>query len=108
MRKLLAGLLMVPCMAHAEFWTGNDLLNRLNDTEAMGRVTGLGYIIGIADAFQKVSICMPSQVTAGQARDVVKEFLEKNASVRHFSADSLVTEALTRAWPCQNKKGTRS
>lgn len=31
MKKLIAGLLFVPCMANAEFLDGNGLLSRMTD-----------------------------------------------------------------------------
>ncbi len=103
MRKLLAGLLMVPCMAHAEFWTGNMLLERIRSGESYDRGTALGYILGVSDFGQNVSHCSGSQVTAGQTRDVVKQYLEQNPALRDISADLLVSMALKQAWPCAQK-----
>ena len=42
MKKLIAALLMMPAMAHAEFWTGNNLYDRLTSSDVLERVQGLG------------------------------------------------------------------
>ena len=49
----------------------------------------------------------PRNITAGQAQDVVKRYLENNPEKRHFSADSLVINAVAQVWPCANRGGTR-
>jgi len=107
MKKLIASLLFVPCMASAEFMDGNGLLSRMNDSETVPRVAALGYVQGAADVYVGTKICMPKNVTAGQARDVVKQYLEINPEKRHYSADSLVLNALAQVWPCANRGGTR-
>ena len=107
MKKLIAGLLFVPCMASAEFMDGNGLLSRMNDSETVPRVAALGYVQGVADVYAGTKICMPKNVTAGQARDVAKQYLEINPEKRHYSADSLVLNALAQVWPCANRGGTR-
>jgi hypothetical protein len=38
---------------------------------------------------------------------VVKQYLELNPERRHYSADSLVVNALSQVWPCANRGGTR-
>ncbi len=108
MKKLIVGLLFVPCMASAEFLDGNGLLSRMNDSESIPRMVALGYVQGVADVYARVKVCAPQNVTAGQARDVVKQYLELNPERRHYSADSLVVNALAQVWPCaNNRSGTR-
>jgi hypothetical protein len=106
MKQLIVGLLFVPCIASAEFMDGNGLLSRMNDSETVPRMVALGYVQGVADVFARVKICAPQNVTAGQARDVVKQYLEINPDRRHYSADSLVLNALAQVWPCA-RGGTR-
>lgn len=111
MKKLIAILLCAPCMAYAEFWTGNMLLQRINSTEFWDRGMALGYILGVSDTGQNSTHCSGSQVTAGQTRDVVKQYLEQNPSIRDISADVLVTIALGQAFPCpkdKKKSGSKS
>ena len=105
MKKLIVGLLFVPCMASAEFLTGNDLLSRMNSDEVVQRMFALGYVAGVSDAQQHVFSCPPSGVTNGQVRDVAKSYIEANPGIRHKTADMLVTDALKQAWPCANNRG---
>jgi hypothetical protein len=105
MRKLIATLLFVPCIASAEFLSGNDLLSRINSDETIQRMFALGYVAGVSDAQQHVFSCPPSGVTNGQVRDVVKSYLEANPGIRHKTADLLVTDALKQVWPCANNRG---
>lgn len=109
MRKLLATLLMVPCIAHAEFWTGNNLYNKMNSVETMDRIHALGYVMGVFDTAAGVDHCGQTMgnITSGQARDVAKQYLDQNPALRDMAADVLVRVAFSRAWPCpkSNNKG---
>ena len=105
MKKLLIAIIMVPTMAHAEFVNGNDLLSRLQSSDYMDRMYALGYVLGVFDAGQHIRHCSPNGVgvSAGQIQDMVKQYLEQNPSLRNFSADVLVTDAIRRVWPCKSK-----
>jgi len=105
MKKLIAGLLFAPCMASAEFMDGNTLLSKMNDSDVIPRAVSLGYVQGVIDVFVRTKVCPPQNITAGQARDVVKQYLEINPEKRHYSADSLVVNAIAQVWPCRG--GTR-
>ena len=105
MRKVIASLLFIPSIGCAEFLDGNGLLSRMNDSETVPRMVALGYVQGVADVYARVKVCAPQNVTAGQARDVVKQYLEINPDRRHYSADSLVLNALSQTWPCANNRG---
>jgi len=106
MKKLLITLALVGATsAHAEFYTGNELLAQMRSSSMHEQGVALGYVAGVADSFTKVTICIPANsVTLGQAVDVVRQHLESNPDRRHFSADSLAYNALFRAWPCADKK----
>jgi hypothetical protein len=104
MKKLLILTAFTCGMAHAEFYTGNDLLERLNGTDVQRNIA-LGYVGGVADALNNRIICMPS-ATLGQTRDIVKQYLENNPSIRHYSADSLIQSVLSSTWPCAKKGST--
>lgn len=111
MKKLLAGLLMVPCMAHANFINGNELWKYLNDTDYFSKGHSLGYITGVFDAYRGTHHCPPANgggITAGQVQDIVKQYLAANPQIRNIGADLLIMMALAQTWPCQNKKGTKS
>ena len=105
MRKLLAAVLMVPAMSNAEFVSGNDLLSKMNSSDYMDKTYALGYVLGAADAAQSIKVCIPNNagVNAGQVHDIVKQYLNANPSVRNYSADLIVTDALKRIWPCATK-----
>ena len=107
MRKLLATLLFVPTMAQAEFWTGNNLYNKLEDQDTIHKVQGIGYIMGVYDVYVNVTFCPPSEVgiTVGQIKDMVHAWLRANPNQRHRNAEALVNEAFKQAWPCANRSG---
>ena len=88
--------------AHAEFYSGNDLLEIMRGNEYQ-KLIALGYVSGVADALQNAVICIPATVTSGQVRDMVKANLEANPTSRHYSADSLISNHLAKVWPCAKK-----
>jgi hypothetical protein len=109
MKKFLVTLIMVPAMAHAEFFTGNQLLAKMNSTEVSERIQAIGYIQGVFDTGQHLKHCAPDNagITAGQIQDITRSYLEKNPAVRNLSADLLITEALRKIWPCANQNKGR-
>ena len=105
MKKLLVALLMVPAVAHAGFLDGNELFKRMTSSDVTDRIHALGYVVGVYDAYESDNHCAPSGVTAGQVRDVVKLYFDRNPEVRNYQADILIRDALRRVWPCAKKKG---
>ena len=104
MKRLIATLVMsTSLMAHAEFYTGNDLLNKINADNAIDRMVGLGYVMGVFDTVNGIDHCPPDNVTSGQIRDMVRNHLVASPSVRHLSADLQVRYVLKNAWPCAKK-----
>ena len=104
MKKLLAAILFVPVMAHAEFKTGNELLSDMQSENIVNKMAALGYIMGVTDALRGTTHCPPAEVTAGQLRDMIKSTLESAPQIRHYTADAIVSAVLGKAWPCANKK----
>lgn len=104
MKHTLTALALVASTAHAEFMDGNKLLADMNGSQ-MKQMHAIGYVIGVTDALTSVTVCMPRNVTSGQAHDMVKQYLEDNPGVRHFSADSLVNRVLSNVWPCKKGSG---
>jgi hypothetical protein len=110
----------------AQTLTGNELLARCkgqlsdrrlanNENWCEGFLLGFsnGYIVGLIDgapdAFQKDgnadrSLCIPENVTIGQARDVIVRFLEQNPAMRHGTAAYLSFTALSQAFPCPSRR----
>lgn len=93
-------LLALCTTAHAEFYDGNKLLERLTSTSAYERGVGLGYVMGVHDTMQGVNHCPPKNAQAGQVRDLVENYLTNTPANRHYSGDSLVLQALKIAFPC--------
>lgn len=108
MKKLLLIAALVPAIGHAEFLTGNDLLNLLNGDTYSERGNALGYIMGVTDTLQGVAHCPPRDVTSGQIRDMVRNYLTNVPGERHNSADVLVARVLKASWPCQNNQRRNS
>ena len=109
MKKLLVALLMVPAIARAEFWSGNDLYAKLGSAEVTDRIQGLGYVMGIYDAQVHVIFCPPTEqgINAGQVKDMVYQYLNVYPGQRHRQAYALVSETFRAVWPCQNKNPGR-
>ena len=104
MKKILASLLFVPVMAHAEFWTGNNLLENMKGSE-VDQIQAYGYVMGVFDTSSGVDHCgnRVRHITVSQVNDVAKRYLEQNPALRHHAADLLVRAALGLSWPCPKK-----
>lgn len=105
MKKRLITLLSALVCASANagvFWDGNRLYNKLTG-DSGDRMQALGYIMGVSDAVDAILVCAPANATAGQLNDMVKQYLDQYPSIRHLAADSIVTRALERVWPCEKK-----
>jgi hypothetical protein len=107
MKKLAAALigLTICASARAEFWSGNDLLQRLQSTEIVNQMAGLGYVMGVFDAAQGAGHCAPNNtgISTGQVRDMARLWLEQNPVQRNMSADRLVVQMLSEIWPCRGR-----
>ena len=103
MRKILTAALLVCGSAHAQFFTGNDLLTRLNADNSIDRTLAIGFIMGVYDSSLLLEHCPPSNVTAGQVRDMVAKDLYNGAAARHLPAAAFVAYTLSAAWPCAKK-----
>lgn len=104
-KRLLPLLLALALPAHAQYMSGNDLLERLNDNDsAVKRSVALGYILGVADGLDGQEVCVQRSVQAGQVRDVVHQWLRDNPALRHLPAAAIVAGSLSRVWPCQTGK----
>lgn len=102
MKRALIMALMVGS-AHAEFMDGNKLLSDLQSGYVENRMYGMGYIIGIADMGRGYINCMPENATAGQIRDMVKNYLENTPAERHQTGDILINRVLKAVWPCARR-----
>ncbi len=110
---LVAVLVGLPMQVQAEFWAGNKLVadmrewekNTAGQTLATDEWYGLGeyvgYVVAAFDAFQMTGvICASKGITVDQAPAIVSAHLNANPTDWHFTAISLVRDALEEAFPC--------
>ena len=105
MRKLLATALLVPSIALADFWTGNNLYSKQTGNSAE-QIHAMGYVMGVFDLAIYVHFCPASEagITAGQVNDMVRNWLASNPQRRHEPAERLIRETFSQVWPCANRK----
>ena len=107
MKKFIAiAALCVTTTAHAAFYTGNELLTKING-DTHNRLHAIGYIQGAVDAYSGIMFCPPANVTAGQITDMIRNYLTNTPAVRHRAADVIIMDALQPVWPCQNRNPGR-
>jgi hypothetical protein len=100
LKTTAAAAIMLPVVAMAEFWDGNSLLAKIRGNHG-DQMQAIGYIMGVFDAGHGAAHCAPEGVTAGQAVDMTRKFMEDSPELRHFSGDRIVMTALSKAWPCR-------
>ena len=93
---------MVPMLAHAEFYTGNELLNKIQDQSHGQNMMALGFVAGAFDVGFGIIHCTPNTVNLGQIRDMFKNELLASPEKRHLSAESILNQMLKNKWPCRN------
>lgn len=101
----LIAALLTAGTASAEFFTGNQLLEHMSSNDRTERLVSDGYIMGVHDTGRGVLHCTPGTVNLTQTRDLVFQFLQQNAAIRHLAADQIVNASLGRAFPCPKRQG---
>lgn len=90
--------------AQAQFYSGNDLLERLQSRHTERNMLALGYTAGVFDTGYNVLWCDVSpEVRVGQLADIARRYLEKNPGTRHYPARTLVFHAFSEAFPSCEK-----
>ena len=107
MKRILLIASLLCTGAQAQFFTGNDLLTRLNSDSNIDKSIGTGFIMGVYDATHSITHCPPEHVTVGQVKDMVIKNLHKGAEARHLAAEMFVSYTLNSAWPCPKKSRGR-
>ena len=102
MKKFLVGLMLFCSAAQAQYQSGNELYSDLIGRTDVEQMFGLGYVVGVVDAYIGKEVCVPQTVTQGQLAEVVKQFLGSRPQVRHQPADVLVVLAVMQYWPCSS------
>ena len=105
MKRTIILALALAGTAHAEFKDGNKLLSDMRDSSNYVQGVALGYVTGVADVGIGVIHCSPSNLTAGQLHDMIKNYLENTPADRHYSADSIINRVLKTMWPCPKRGG---
>jgi hypothetical protein len=103
----IAALVLWPSLTEAQFISGNELFGFCSATQSEATFNiqwgqCWGYIMGVADALSFMSrICLNSEVTTGQIRDVAIRYLVTHPEKRHLPANFVVSAALSEAFPCR-------
>jgi len=104
--SLVLMLLFASPVWAGKFQDGNELHKNCNKEPAFFLGLCSGYIIAVADVMENGQVisgwkaCTPNGVTSIQLVDVVKRWLANTPQYRHYSATSLVAQALEKAFPC--------
>jgi Rap1a immunity proteins len=97
---------LISSTAQADFRSGNDLLRECEAKGTSGYSLCLGYIMGVDDTMRHIPIygfseCSSSEVTAGQIKDIVVQYLYNHPATRHTSASGIVVMAISESFPCR-------
>lgn len=86
-------------------WTGKDLAWRLEPVADLDDAhAGMGYIMGVADTISGASACYPIGALQTAIFSKVSEFITAHPARMSEPASSLISEALSKAFPCNKKK----
>ncbi len=96
---------LIPSLCLGEFKSGNQLRTQCaNSQSQMDQGICLGYIMAVADVNANQKICLPSAVTVGQLESISIKYFNDYPDRLHFSADSLIFDALRKTFPCSGKR----
>jgi hypothetical protein len=105
-------VIIIVSQAYAEesshgFVTGNTLYSICTENDERSIRQCIGYLQGITDAMTTSGVigvwraCIPAGLNIYQIRDIAVQYLYKNASIRQYTASSLMGEALQDSFPCR-------
>ncbi len=107
---LISMLILLPIQAQAVFYTGNKLVEDMQEYEKdIAHISGskissghyMGFIAGTFDTLEGQMICGTSGVTQGQATAIVTQYLKLHPEKWSYGGADLVTAALMNAFPCK-------
>lgn len=104
-RFISTALLTVSTAASAQFYNGNELLQRMDSGEPHHQMLAMGYVAGVVDMTRGEYHCAPASASLGQVRDLMQNSIRNDPASRHLSGAVLVTLTLIEVWPCPKKKG---
>lgn len=95
----LAVLLASP--ARAEWMSGEQLQEACSAKAPVDRAMCLSYVIGVLDGLRSAErpVKVPEDVSAGQVRDVVAQYLGSHDEAKTFQGREVVKAAIVDAWP---------
>ena len=108
---LAAPLAMSSSPTLANYLTGKDLYADCSKPQgSFSQGFCSGYISGVVDAIEyyqvskgaEKSVCVPKEVSIGQAKEIVMRYLTQHPDQRTNTASSLVWDALRNAFPCKS------
>lgn len=102
-RFISIALLTVSTAASAQFYNGNDLLQRMDSGEPHHQMLAMGYVAGVVDMTRGEYHCAPASASLGQVRDLMQNSIRNDPASRHLSGAVLVTLTLMDVWPCKKK-----
>jgi hypothetical protein len=101
MRSIIAAaLIAASASASAQFVNGNNLLGRMEGTNHGDRMYAIGYVVGVIDSMNGYVFCLPRGFTAGQAFDMVQNYMSNVPADRHLGADVITGKVLAASFPC--------
>ena len=102
---LTCALVFACSSASAEFFTGYQLKEHLDDAHAgtsfKSLTVAMGYISGVYDMIDRQQVCIQRELSAREAMEVVHRYLNAHRSELHQPASRLVVQALSEAYPCK-------
>lgn len=107
---IVAILIFVHQPARAEFYSGNDLVQKCRETtNSASSAACLAFVAGIYDTIlfyqsgarvRKV-ICAPKEASIGQLKEIVMRRLETHPAEAQFSAASIAYAAFQEVFRCR-------
>jgi len=107
----MRNLILMTCLtalsfaANAQYVSGNRLLSDIRGTTQAERSFAMGFVTGVADAYDGELFCITGDANVGQLTDISRKFIENQPKHRHRSAAALVMLALVDVFPCKQGGG---
>lgn len=76
---------------------------KFTDSDAGDANFFIGFVYGVAQAYNGSLICVPEGTKAGHVVSIVTKFLEDNPEKWNKAANDIVLEALSSTFPCKKK-----
>lgn len=99
--SVLAAIALLAAPARAEWMSGEQLEEACSARTPVDRAMCLSYVIGVLDGLRSSERPpkVPDDVSAGQVRDVVAQYLASHDEARALPGRTVVKAAIVDAWP---------